>query len=96
MSGTLYVVGTPIGNLADLTFRAKTTLNAVSIIAAEDTRTSRKLLSYYGIKTRLIAYHDNNEVYQSKKIINKLENGDSLLLFLMLGHPVSATPDIGL
>jgi 16S rRNA (cytidine1402-2'-O)-methyltransferase len=92
VSGTLYVVGTPIGNLADLTFRAKTTLNAVSIIAAEDTRTSRKLLSYYGIKTRLIAYHDNNEVYQSKKIINKLENGDSIAIISDAGTPGISDP----
>ena len=59
MSGTLFVVGTPIGNLADLTRRAEVTLNSVDLIAAEDTRVSRKLLSHYNIQTPLVSYHEN-------------------------------------
>ena len=77
MVGTLYVVGTPIGNLSDLTFRAETTLKAVNLIAAEDTRTSKKLLRHYNIDTPLIAYHDNNEINQAMNLVNKLNSGDS-------------------
>ena len=72
MAGTLYVVATPIGNLGDLTCRAETILKAVDLIAAEDTRTSHKLLTYYDIDTPLIAYHDNNEIKQAKKLVDKL------------------------
>ena len=79
MAGTLYVVGTPIGNLSDLTFRAETTLKVVNLIAAEDTRTSKKLLRHYNIDTPLIAYHDNNEINQARNLVNKLNSGDSRL-----------------
>ena len=80
MAGTLYVVGTPIGNLSDLTFRAVTTLKAVDLIAAEDTRTSRKLLGCYDINTPLISYHDNNEITRAKKLVDKLFNQNSCKL----------------
>ena len=77
MAGTLYVVGTPIGNLSDLTFRAETTLKAVNLIAAEDTRTSKKLLKHYNIDTPLIAYHDNNEINQALRNLQfSLESTD--------------------
>ena len=92
MTGTLYVVGTPIGNRADLTFRAESTLKAVSLIAAEDTRTSRKLLSYYGINTMLIAYHDNNECNQAKKLIQKLKSGNTIALISDAGTPGISDP----
>ena len=92
MAGTLYVVGTPIGNLSDLTFRAETTLKAVSLIAAEDTRTSRKLLGHYNIGTPLIAYHDNNEINQAKNLVNKLNSGDSIAIISDAGTPCISDP----
>ena len=92
MAGTLYVVGTPIGNLADLTYRAETTLKAVDLIAAEDTRTSRKLLDHYNISTPLIAYHDNNEINQAKKLFDKLNKGDSIAIISDAGTPGISDP----
>ena len=92
MSGTLYVIGTPIGNLADLTYRAETTLKAVDLIAAEDTRTSRKLLGHYNISTPLVAYHDNNEINQAKKLFDKLNKGDSIAIISDAGTPGISDP----
>lgn len=92
MAGTLYVIGTPIGNLADLTYRAEATLKAVDIIAAEDTRTSRKLLGHYNISTPLIAYHDNNEINQAKKLFDKLNKGDSIAIISDAGTPGISDP----
>ena len=92
MTGTLYVVATPIGNLADLTFRAETTLKAVNLIAAEDTRTSRKLLMHYNIDSPLIAYHDKNEINQAKQLVKKLKNGDSIAIISDAGTPGISDP----
>ena len=92
MAGTLYVVGTPIGNLSDLTFRAETTLKAVNLIAAEDTRTSKKLLRHYKIDTPLIAYHDNNEINQARNLVNKLNSGDSIAIISDAGTPCISDP----
>jgi 16S rRNA (cytidine1402-2'-O)-methyltransferase len=92
VAGTLYVVGTPIGNLSDLTFRAETTLKAVDLIAAEDTRTSRKLLGHYNISTPLVAYHDNNEINQAKKLFDKLNKGDSIAIISDAGTPGISDP----
>ena len=92
MAGTLYVVGTPIGNLADLTYRAEATLKAVNLIAAEDTRTSRKLLGHYNISTPLVAYHDNNEINQAKKLFDKLNKGDSIAIISDAGTPGISDP----
>ena len=92
MAGTLYVIGTPIGNLADLTYRAETTLKAVDLIAAEDTRTSRKLLGHYNISTPLVAYHDNNEINQAKKLFDKLNKGDSIAIISDAGTPGISDP----
>ena len=92
MAGTLYVIGTPIGNLADLTYRAETTLKAVDLIAAEDTRTSRKLLGHYNISTPLISYHDKNEINQAKKLCNKLNQGDSIAIISDAGTPGISDP----
>ena len=92
MAGILYIVGTPIGNLADLTFRAETTLKDVNLIAAEDTRTSRKLLGHYNISTPLISYHNNNEINQAKNIVNKLNSGDSIAIISDAGTPGISDP----
>ena len=92
MPGTLYVVATPIGNLADLSFRAETTLKAVNLIAAEDTRISRKLLHHYKISTSLISYHDKNEINQAEKLVNKLNSGNSIAVISDAGTPCISDP----
>jgi 16S rRNA (cytidine1402-2'-O)-methyltransferase len=92
LNGCLYVVATPIGNLSDLTYRAESILREVDIIAAEDTRTSRKLLNHYNISTPLIPYHDKNEVFQAKKLCNKLLNGDSIAIISDAGTPCISDP----
>ena len=65
--GTLFLISTPIGNMEDITFRAVRTLKEVDIIAAEDTRRTRKLLSHYDIHKKIISYHDYNKINVSKK-----------------------------
>lgn len=92
MSGTLYVVATPIGNLEDMTYRAVRVLQEVDLVAAEDTRHSRKLLEHYGIKTSLISYHEHNEGQRSDRLIEKLRMGQSLALISDAGTPCIADP----
>lgn len=92
MSGTLYVVATPIGNLEDMTYRAVRILQEVSLIAAEDTRHSRKLLDHYAIKTALISYHEHNEEPRSIQLLEKLQAGESLALISDAGTPCIADP----
>jgi len=75
VTGTLYVVATPIGNLKDITFRALEIFKKVELIAAEDTRHTKKLLSHFDIKSRLIAYHEHNEEQSTKGILEKLKSG---------------------
>jgi 16S rRNA (cytidine1402-2'-O)-methyltransferase len=77
---TLYLVATPIGNLEDITLRALRVLREVSLIAAEDTRTTRKLLSHYGIKARLTSYHEHNKGVKIPYILNALQQGDVALV----------------
>lgn len=74
--GTLYLVGTPIGNLEDITLRALRILREVSLIAAEDTRIARKLLDHYAIETPVVSYHDNSPGSRLDRIINTLVQGD--------------------
>lgn len=92
MSGTLYVVATPIGNLQDLTPRARETLANVSLIAAEDTRHSGRLLSHIGCKTRLLALHDHNEEQVVDSVIGMLLSGDSVALVSDAGTPLVSDP----
>ena len=92
MGGTLYVVGTPIGNLADLTRRAESTLKSVDLIAAEDTRVSRKLLNHYDIQTFLIPYHDKNERSQAEKLVGRLILGENIALISDAGTPCISDP----
>ena len=92
MPGTLYVVATPIGNLADLSFRAETTLKDVNLIAVEDTRISRKLLHHYKIRTPVISYHDKNEINQAEKLVNKLNSGNSIAVISDAGTPCISDP----
>jgi 16S rRNA (cytidine1402-2'-O)-methyltransferase len=77
---TLYVVATPIGNLEDVTLRALRVLQEVSLIAAEDTRTTRKLLSHYGIKARLTSYHEHNKATKIPYILDALRDADVALV----------------
>ena len=74
-SGTLYIVGTPIGNLEDTTFRAIKTLQKVDLIAAEDTRHTGKLLQHFQIQTTLLSYHQHNEQSRISELIEKLNQG---------------------
>ena len=71
-SGTLYIVSTPIGNLQDITYRAVKTLSAVSLIAAEDTRHSKKLLNHYEIKRPLLSYYEHTRLTRIPQIIANL------------------------
>ena len=90
--GTLYLVATPIGNLADITQRAVSTLNQVDVIAAEDTRHSLRLLSHLNIKTKLRAYHEHNEDRVTPKLLDELESGKSIALISDAGTPLISDP----
>lgn len=89
---TLYVVATPIGNLADITYRAVEVLKQVDLIAAEDTRHSRRLMEHYGIQTRLLAYHEHNEQQQSLVLLEKLQSGLDVALISDAGTPLINDP----
>jgi len=90
--GTLYVVGTPIGNLDDMTFRAVKTLQAVDVIAAEDTRHTGKLLRHFEIATPQISYHNHNRVGRRPELIERLQQGDSIALVTDAGMPGISDP----
>ena len=90
--GTLYVVATPIGNLQDLTPRALETLRSVSVIAAEDTRHSAKLLKYFGIQTPTTACHDHNERDKSKLLVTRMLAGEDMALISDAGTPLISDP----
>jgi 16S rRNA (cytidine1402-2'-O)-methyltransferase len=92
MSGKLFVVATPIGNLEDLTPRARQTLAEVSLIAAEDTRHTGRLLMHIGCKTRLIALHDHNEEKAVHGLIETLQGGDNVALVSDAGTPLVSDP----
>lgn len=91
-AGKLYVVATPIGNLADITFRAVETLKAVDLIAAEDTRHVKMLLQHYGISNKVIALHQHNEEKAAAEIIEKLKSGLSIALVSDAGTPLISDP----
>ena len=91
-AGTLYLVATPIGNLADITQRAISVLDQVDIIAAEDTRHSQRLLSYLGINSRLLAYHEHNEDLVTPRLLDELESGASIALISDAGTPLISDP----
>jgi 16S rRNA (cytidine1402-2'-O)-methyltransferase len=92
VTGTLYIVSTPIGNLEDLTFRALRVLKEADVIAAEDTRHSRKLLTYYGISKPLISYWGEREKVKSAEIIERLHSGQSVALISDAGTPGISDP----
>jgi 16S rRNA (cytidine1402-2'-O)-methyltransferase len=88
----LYVVATPIGNLADISLRALSTLAACDVIACEDTRVTRKLLDRYGIETPLIAYHEHNAESARPKILARLAAGEAVSLVSDAGTPLISDP----
>lgn len=90
--GTLYLVSTPIGNLEDISFRAVKVLSQVSLIAAEDTRTTKVLLDHYNIGTRTVSYFSHNEVRRIPYLIERLEQGDSIALVTDSGTPGISDP----
>ena len=89
---TLYLVGTPIGNLADITERAKKVLSEVDFIAAEDTRNSIKLLTCYGIRAELVSYHEHNRKESGERIVARLLGGESCALITDAGMPAISDP----
>ena len=92
MSGTLYLVATPIGNLGDFSPRAVETLEAVDFIAAEDTRVSVKLLNHFQIKKPLVSYHEHNHVTAGQSILRRLLAGESCALVTDAGTPAISDP----
>lgn len=92
MAGELYVVGTPIGNLGDFSPRAVETLRTVDFIAAEDTRVSIKLLNYFDIKNKLIAYHEHNRAEKGPSIVERILAGESCALVTDAGMPAISDP----
>lgn len=92
MAGCLYLCATPIGNLEDITYRAVRTLKEVDMIAAEDTRTSRKLLDRYEITTSVTSYHEHNKIEKAMTLINKLKDGSNIALITDAGTPGISDP----
>ncbi len=90
--GKLYICGTPIGNLQDITYRAVETLQQVDLVAAEDTRRTKKLLNYYEINTSLTSYHEHNASQKKEKLAVKLAAGQQLALVSDAGMPGISDP----
>ena len=91
-AGTLYMVATPIGNLADITLRALELLKTVDVIAAEDTRHTRKLLSHYHISGKLLSCHEHNEAERARDLTARLSSGQSVALLTDAGTPAVSDP----
>lgn len=92
MAGTLYVVGTPIGNLGDFSPRAVEVLNNCDFIAAEDTRVTIKLLNHFGIKKQMLSYYEHNRIERGGLIIQRLLNGEDCALVSDAGMPIISDP----
>lgn len=92
MSGTLYLVPTPIGNLGDISDRARAILAQVDFIAAEDTRVSVKLLNHLALKKELVSYHEHNKFTSGERILERLQNGESCALVTDAGSPAISDP----
>ena len=91
-NGILYVVATPIGNMADITFRAIQTLKDVALIAAEDTRHTRRLLMHYAIRNNMISLHEHNENQRTDLLVKRLKSGESIALVSDAGTPTLSDP----
>src|SRR3954464_6327224 len=96
MSGTLYVVATPIGNLEDITLRALRVLREVGLIAAEDTRRTARLLAHYAISTRTTSFHEHNARARTPQLLAKLREGTSIALVTDAGTPGVSDPGVEL
>lgn len=96
MAGTLYIVGTPIGNLGDFSERGIETLRSVDFIAAEDTRVTQKLLTAFNIKCPLVSNHEHNESARGEEIISRLMSGESCAVVTDAGMPVISDPGHGI
>ncbi|MCU1242799.1 MAG: Ribosomal small subunit methyltransferase [Candidatus Acidoferrum typicum] len=90
--GCLYIVGTPIGNLEDITLRALRILKEVDVIACEDTRHTQKLLNHYNIEKKLVSYHEHNEMTRSPELLIQLEQGAKVALVSDAGMPLVSDP----
>jgi 16S rRNA (cytidine1402-2'-O)-methyltransferase len=90
--GCLYIVGTPIGNLEDITLRALRILKEVDVIACEDTRHTQKLLNHYNISKTLVSYHEHNEMTRSSELLIQLEQGAKVALVSDAGMPLVSDP----
>jgi len=91
-SGTLYIVATPIGNAGDISLRALQTLNAVNVVACEDTRVTGKLFARHGVHTSLNAYHEHNAKRARPRLIKRLKNGEAVALVSDAGTPMISDP----
>lgn len=91
-AGTLYIVGTPIGNLADMTFRAIEVLQQVALIAAEDTRHTGRLLQHFQIATPQVSYHDHNRISRLPELLDRLWQGQAIALVSDAGMPGISDP----
>ncbi len=92
MSGKLYICGTPIGNLGDITLRVLEILKSVDIIAAEDTRNTIKLLNHFGIKAPLTSYHEHNRAQKGEELLREIISGKDIALVSDAGMPVISDP----
>ena len=92
MSGSLYIIATPIGNLSDITLRAIETLKNVDLVLAEDTRHSKKLFDHYEIKSHLRAFHEHNENEQVSGVVSEIHSGKSIALISDAGTPLISDP----
>src|SRR5882757_1033869 len=91
-SPALYLVGTPIGNLEDITLRAVRLLKEVDVIACEDTRQTQKLLNHYAITTRTTSYHEHNEMTKSAELVKEMQEGATVALVTDAGMPGISDP----
>ncbi|MGI9065544.1 MAG: 16S rRNA (cytidine(1402)-2'-O)-methyltransferase [Pyrinomonadaceae bacterium] len=92
MSGTVYLISTPIGNLEDITHRAVRLLGEVELIACEDTRHTQKLLNHYGINTRTISYHEHNERERATELLRLIDSGSDVAIVSDAGTPGISDP----